>query len=85
MKVQILILISICIILTACQQLMNGQQQPVRILRDNLMMTTCGGVVETWGSCNNRAMERCSSGYEVIKKNEDSTGMVRELVFKCKK
>ena len=75
---------AIIMLLMGCQQLINGQQQPVKLLKDNMLMTTCGGAVETWGSCNDRAMSKCKNGYEVMRKNEDSTGMIRELIFKCK-
>jgi hypothetical protein len=71
--------------LTACQQLLNGQQQPVKTRSNGDYFVGCGGAVETWGSCNNKAMNTCPKGYDVIAKDENSTGTVRELTFKCRK
>ena len=71
--------------LVGCAQLLQGEQQPVKQLSNNLYVTNCGGAVETWASCNNKAMKICEEGYEVIRKIENSTGISRELKFECKK
>ena len=71
--------------LSACQQLLHGQQQPVRTKPNGDYLVGCGGAVETWGSCNNKAMKTCPNGYDVISKEENSTGTVRELTFRCRK
>lgn len=71
--------------LLGCNQLLHGQQQPVKPLKNNMYFTGCGGAVETWASCNDKAMNTCPSGYVVVKKDENSTGTVRELTFQCNK
>ena len=71
--------------LVGCDQLLHGQQQSVKLLKNNMYSTSCGGAVETWGNCNNKAMITCPSGYVVIKKNENGTGTLREIIFECKK
>ena len=68
-----------------CQQLLNGQTLPVRTKPNGDYLVGCGGAVETWGSCNNKAMKTCPNGYDVISKEENSTGTVRELTFRCRK
>jgi hypothetical protein len=73
------------VILSGCQQLLEGQQQPVRSLKNNIYFTSCSGAVEDWASCNNKAMNTCTAGYVVIKKDENSTGTLRELTFQCNK
>jgi hypothetical protein len=79
------ILIVFVLLLHGCAQLMNGELQPVKIKDPNksIFSTTCGGAVETWASCNDKAMRTCSKGYAVIDKLEDSNGLRRELSFKC--
>jgi len=76
-------LILLC--LAGCQQLTSGQQQPVRTNPKGDYYTTCGGAVETWGSCNDKAQKTCQGNYSVVKKEEDGTGMKRELTFQCNK
>jgi hypothetical protein len=71
--------------LLGCDQLLHGQQQPVKSLKNNMYFTGCGGAVETWASCNDKAMNTCPAGYGVIKRDENSTGTLRELTFQCKK
>ena len=71
--------------LVGCDQLLHGQEQPVKLLKTNTYFTGCGGAVETWASCNNKAMNTCPAGYVVIRKDENSTGTVRELTFQCNK
>lgn len=78
-------MISFLIVLNGCAQIMQGQQQPVKLLKDNLFVTSCGGAVETWGSCNNKAERTCNNGYVVVNKIENAIGTVRELTFQCKK
>ncbi len=71
--------------LVGCAQLLQGQQHPVKQLKNNLYVTDCGGAVETWASCNDKAQSICKNGYSVYKKTENSTGTSRELVFECRK
>ncbi len=71
--------------LGACQQLLHGQQQPVRTKPNGDYVVGCGGAVETWASCNYKAMSTCPKGYDAIAKEESSTGTVRELTFRCRK
>ena len=73
------------VFLIGCAQLMQGQQQPVRPLKDNMYFTSCSGAVENWASCNNKAQATCQNGYLVVRQNENATGTVRELIFECKK
>ena len=84
MKILSALLLSV-ILLTGCQQLLHGQQQPVRTKSNGDYLVGCGGAVETWGSCNDKAMNTCPKGYDLIAKEENSTGTVRELTFRCKK
>lgn len=71
-------------VLSGCAQLMNGSLQPVIPLKDGEMFTTCSGAVEDWASCNNKARQACTKGYETIKKEESAVAGKRELTFKCK-
>lgn len=74
------------LLLSACSQLMKGEEQPVRQFRDiNTYKTACGGAVETWGSCYAKAKRTCSNGYEVVEQDGNSTGTVRTMVFTCNK
>ncbi len=82
MKYFFLILI---IELAGCAQLLQGQQHPVKQLKNNLYVTNCGGAVETWASCNDKAQSLCKNGYTIYKQAENSTGTSRELVFECNK
>ena len=69
--------------LVGCAQLLQGEQQPVKQLSNNLYVTNCGGAVETWASCNDKAQATCKNGYTVFRKTENSTGTSRELTFEC--
>ena len=73
------------LLLTGCQQLLQGQQQPVKVLKDGAFYTSCSGAVENWASCNNKAQATCKNGYQVLNKDENSTGTKRELTFQCNK
>ena len=77
----------ILFVLTGCAQLQHGQIQPVIIkdAKQQIMFTSCGGAVEDWASCFNKASNACTNGYSVISKNEDTRGVRRELTFQCKK
>jgi hypothetical protein len=66
-----------------CAQLLQGQQQPVKQLKNNVYITTCGGAVETWASCNDKAQLTCQGSYLTINKIGNSTGTNRELTFEC--
>jgi len=73
-------------LLSSCAQLMKGAEQPVMQYRDvNTYRTTCSGTAEHWGSCNHKANKTCSNGYVIVEKNADSNGVIRELIFSCKK
>jgi hypothetical protein len=76
------------IFLTGCAQLSNSSDttQPVTVKDPgkNIMVTTCSGVVEDWGSCQNKARKTCPNGYEVLEKIESPVGGKRELTFQCK-
>ncbi len=84
MKILFSLLCSV-IFITGCQQLLHGQQQQVRTKSNGDYLVGCGGAVETWGSCNDKAMKTCPKGYDVITKEENSNGTLRELTFRCKK
>ncbi len=78
-------LLPILFVLAGCAQLMKGELQPV-IVKDasqKIMMTSCGGAVEDWGSCYRKASNTCHEGYIIIDRVEDSRGIKRELTFKC--
>ena len=81
------LILVIMFLVTGCAQLMNGELQPVKLKDPNkgIYSTTCAGAVESWATCNEKAMKTCSQGYFVLDKVEDSTGTKRELTFQCKK
>jgi hypothetical protein len=79
------LILVITVSLLGCAQLIQGQMQPVKPLGNNLYVTNCGGAAETWGTCNEKAMQTCENGYNVVSKFENSTGISRELKFECKK
>ncbi len=66
---------------------MNGQEQPVitKNLKEGIYYTTCSGAVESFGNCNNKAMNKCSKGYLVLDKYQDSNGAIRSITFQCNK
>lgn len=82
MKYTILMLI---LLVSACAQLMNGQQQPViqKSVKEKIFFTTCSGAVEDWGSCNRKARSTCANGYSELKRFESAVGGRRELTFQC--
>ncbi len=82
---KLLLAIWTLLVFSGCAQLMNGQQQPVRLLKTNLYMTTCSGAVETWNSCYQKAAKTCNENYSVLEKNESIIGGKRELTFQCNK
>jgi len=71
--------------LGACQQLLNGQAQPVRPLSNGEYHVSCSGSVENWTNCNLKAMRTCPNGYEEISKEENTMGTKREIIFRCRK
>ena len=81
----LVIVFFVSLLLSACDQLLKGQQQPVRTKPNGDYLVGCGGAVETWGSCNDKAMNTCPKGYDSISKDENSTGTMRELTFRCRK
>jgi hypothetical protein len=80
-------IVLLCLIfLSGCDQLLRGQEQPVKqIGKDNLYFTTCSGMAETMGTCFEKAKRTCGASYAIIKQNQDSSGVHRELTFQCKK
>ena len=72
-------------LLPACDQLLKGQQQPVLPRANGAYYTACGGAVETWANCNDKALKTCPRGYIEIRKDENSSGTMRELTFQCNK
>jgi len=75
----------IILCLAGCQQLLNGQQQPV-VLKDpakKIWFTTCGGAVETWYNCDTKASNTCKNGFYELSRQENIVGGKRELTFKC--
>lgn len=70
--------------LAGCSQLMNGQIQPVVQKKQNVYYTTCSGAVENMASCNRKAMDTCSNGYNILDKFQDANAL-RALTFECKK
>ena len=71
--------------MTACAQLMKGAEQPVTQFRDSkTFKTTCSGLAEDWGSCYRKAKRTCENGYEITDKNNDTNGVIREMIFTCK-
>jgi hypothetical protein len=75
------------VILAGCTQLMKGQEQPVitKNISKKIYFTTCGGAVEDWPRCYDKAARTCSENYVVLDKVENSRGTQRELTFQCKK
>jgi hypothetical protein len=84
MKLLLIVLIGL---IAGCAQLMNGEKQPVinSPKFKNAYFTSCGGAVEDWGSCNQKAQNTCSKSYTILEKNADSTGVKREIHFECRK
>ena len=71
----------------SCSTLMNPQEQPVEIVeggKANIYSTTCSGMVETIGTCHQKAKRTCKQGYEVLNENFDSSGVHRKIQFQCK-
>lgn len=77
------IVLVLTLLLTACAQLMNGQEQPVISKKDGVYYTTCSGAVENWGSCYNKASRTCPKGYSIWEKTDNANGGFRTMTFKC--
>lgn len=75
----------LALLLSGCAQLMNGQQQPVRLVKANVYQTTCSGAVETWNNCDQKAAKTCDGSYNILEKNENIIGGKREVTFQCNK
>ena len=73
--------------LCGCAQLQHGETQPViyKSVKDNVMYTTCSGMVEGGGSCYEKAAKSCVKGFNILSSNENAVGAKRELTFQCKK
>jgi hypothetical protein len=65
---------------------MKGQEQPVNIVdgKLNIYRTTCSGMVETIGTCHEKAQRTCKQGYNLLNELRDSSGVHREIRFQCK-
>ena len=80
------LLLLVLVFLTGCAQLMHGATQPV-VLKDaknKIYFTTCGGAVESWNTCYDKASDTCNKNYAVINKGDNSRGTQRDLTFQCK-
>ena len=84
---QKLLLVVTILLLNGCAQLQHGQMQPVKMIdaRNNIYFTTCGGAVEDWASCYDKASDTCAKSYSVIDKRDNGRGTQRDLTFQCKK
>ena len=84
-----LLLVTIVVLLSACQQLQHGATQPVlsKFSKDkgDYYFTTCGGAVEDWPSCYDKASATCNGRYDVLGRVDNSRGTQRDLTFQCKK
>lgn len=76
----------LAIIVAGCAQLQHGQIQPVIVkdYKNKILFTTCSGAVENWASCYDKARNSCPKGYELIDKQENPHGGIRQFTFKCK-
>ncbi len=85
-KLNILIVLFLMILNISCTSLMNPQEQPVNLIdsKENIYITTCSGMAETIGTCHEKAKRTCKNGYEVLRESRDSSGVHREIKFKCK-
>ena len=75
------------LMLTGCQQLQQGQMQPVKKLsvkENNVYFTTCAGAVENWTDCYQKASQTCNKQYAVINKIDNNRGTQRDFTFQCK-
>ena len=70
----------------SCTSLMNPQEQPVNLIdgKANIYITTCSGMVETMGTCHQKAKRTCKNGYEILNESRSSSGVHREIKFQCK-
>ena len=82
-----LLLVTVVALLSACQNLMHGAIQPV-VLKDakrSIYFTTCGGAVENWNTCYDKASDTCNKNYTILSKGDNSRGTQRDITFQCKK
>ena len=82
-----IVLFSLVLVSTACQQLQHGEMQPVKLInpKEGIYLTTCAGAVEDWPSCYDKASKTCNKSYSVLIKEDNSQGTKRNLIFKCNK
>lgn len=82
---KICVSLAVLFLISACAQLTQGQQQPVKRIsvEEEIYHTTCSGSVETWGSCNQKARDTCKGKYSIVEKQESPVGGRRELTFRC--
>ena len=81
------LLLVVLVFLSGCAQLQHGAIQPVvtKDAKNRIYFTTCGGAVEDWPSCYDKASAACNGKYEVIRKGDNSRGTQRDITFQCKK
>ena len=83
------LLATLILTLTGCAQLQHGQEQPVISKfskeKGEYFFTTCGGAVEEWNTCYQKAHRTCASGYSIVSKYDNNKGTQRELTFQCNK
>jgi hypothetical protein len=82
-------LLVIYLFIGACAQLQRGQEQPVisKLSKEKgeYYFTTCGGAVEGWSDCFQKAQRTCPAGYIKLSTADNSRGTQRDLTFQCKK
>jgi hypothetical protein len=80
------LLLVVVILLSSCQQLQHGAIQPVKLISSKgVYFTSCGGAVEDWPSCYDKASATCNGKYDVITKADNNRGTQKDLTFQCKK
>ena len=81
---KLIVFLTATLTLVGCKQLMHGDLQPVIAKKDGVYFTTCTGLVETWGTCHDKARDTCKGDYTVLNRFETPTGGGRrELTFRC--
>ena len=81
------LLLVVLVVLSGCAQLQHGAIQPVvtKDAKNGIYFTTCGGAVEDWPSCYDKASATCNGKYDLITREDNNRGTKRELTFQCKK
>ena len=81
------LLLVVVVFLSGCAQLQHGATQPVvtKDAKNGIYFTTCGGAVEDWASCYDKASATCNGNYSVLNKGDNSRGTQRDITFQCSK